>query len=182
MVRSILEYSCPVWSPSTTSNIQKLESTQRSFTQFIDGCKNLNYWERLKKLDLLSLQRRRERYIIIHVWKIIHNSAPNDISLSHYSNNRLGIRCKIPTLPKAAPQCAKTALDQSFAVKGPQLWNILPPRVNKLNTLESFKYQLTKFIKDSFPDQPPVHGYSTPNSNSLLEWAKVPLSGLQQIT
>ena len=35
------------------------------------------YHERLKSLGLYSLQRRRERYCIIYVWKIIEGLAPN---------------------------------------------------------------------------------------------------------
>ena len=181
MVRSMLEYCCPVWDPSTIPNIQKVESTQRSFTQYIKGCKGLTYWERLKVLDILSLQRRRERYIIIHIWKIIHGQSPNDVSLVYYEHPRLGMRCKIPPLPNAAARSAKTAFDQSFAVKGPQLWNILLPEINLMKTLDPFKRKLTHFIKDRFPDKPPVHGYACQNSNSLLEWTMLPAGRLQQI-
>ena len=121
MARNTLEYCCPVWNPSSIRDIQKLESTQRSFTRYIAGCQGLTYWERLKKLRLFSLQRRRERYVIIHIWKILNGEAPNDISLVHHQHPRLGIRCNIPHLPNDAPRSAKTAFDNSFAVKGPQL-------------------------------------------------------------
>ena len=76
LVRSKLEYCCPVWNPSKVSDIQKLESIQRSFTRKIIGCKDLTYWERLKRLKLMSLQRRRERYCMVHVWKILNGHAP----------------------------------------------------------------------------------------------------------
>ena len=68
IVRSRLEYSCPVWNPSSMQDIKKLESTQRAFTRYISGCQGLSYWDRLKKLGLMSLQRRRERYVILHMW------------------------------------------------------------------------------------------------------------------
>ena len=35
IVRSRLEYSCPVWNPSSMLDIKKLESTQRAFTRYI---------------------------------------------------------------------------------------------------------------------------------------------------
>ena len=72
MVRSKLEYCCPVWNPAKVTEIQKLETVQRSFTRKISGCRDLQYWDRPKKLNLMSLQRRRERYSIIHVWKILN--------------------------------------------------------------------------------------------------------------
>ena len=70
IVRSRLEYSCPVWNPSSVQDIKKLESTQRAFTRYISGYQGLSYWDLLKKLGLMSLQRRRERYVILHLWKI----------------------------------------------------------------------------------------------------------------
>ena len=66
MVRSLLEYCCPLWSHTKVTDIQELENVQKIFTTKIAGISELNYWERLKKLFLFSLQRRRERYIILH--------------------------------------------------------------------------------------------------------------------
>ena len=100
LVRSRLEYSCPVWNPSLLGDIKKLESTQRVFTRYINGCQDLCYWDRLKTLGLMSLQRRRERYIIIHVWKTLHELAPNDIGIIFYVHIRLGTHCRIPPLKR----------------------------------------------------------------------------------
>ena len=58
IVRSRLEYSCPVWNPSSMLDIKKMESTQRAFTRYISGCQGLSYWDRLVKLGLMSLQGR----------------------------------------------------------------------------------------------------------------------------
>ena len=49
--------------------IQNLENVQKEFTKRISGLKEIDYWERLKRLKLLSLQRRRERYSIIQLSK-----------------------------------------------------------------------------------------------------------------
>ncbi|MPC13244.1 hypothetical protein E2C01_005968 [Portunus trituberculatus] len=35
-----------------------------------ESAHHLNYWERLKELRLYSLQRR-ERYLVMYVWKIL---------------------------------------------------------------------------------------------------------------
>ena len=56
----------------------------------INGCTHLDYWERLKKLKLMSLQRRRERYIIVLVWKILHQRVPNEIGMKFSTNERRG--------------------------------------------------------------------------------------------
>ena len=62
-----------------------------------------------------------------------------------------------------------TACDNFFRVKAAKLWNCLPKHVNSKTSLESFKVNLDSFIFN-VPDKPPVAGYTTSNSNSLLDW------------
>lgn len=85
MVRSRLEYCCPLWDPHLVRDIQTLESVQRVFTRRIAGVQQLDYWERLDALNLMSLQRRRERYIIIYACKIHRGLVPNDLGLEFYN-------------------------------------------------------------------------------------------------
>jgi len=169
MVRSKLEYCCPVWNPVKKGDIQKLENVQRSFVRKIAGLRDMNYWDRLKKLKLLSLQRRRERYCIIQVWKIINNHAPNDVNMQFTRHKRRGIKAKIPRLKANAQQSVRSDYNCSFAVRAAQLWNILPSDVNTLESLDSFKIGLGTFL-ERFPDTPPVPGYTPANDNSLLSW------------
>ena len=100
MVRSRLEYCCPLWNPLRIGDIQQIEGVQRTLTSKIRGCEKLDYHERLKHLGLFSLQRRRERYIIIHVWKTLNGLFPNDLGLSFRVNKRLGMKANLPALPK----------------------------------------------------------------------------------
>lgn len=67
LVRPILEYACPVWSPYHLSEIKRLESVQRRFLRFALGSLpwsdpfNLPpYSDRLKLIGLTSLEKRRE--------------------------------------------------------------------------------------------------------------------------
>ena len=169
MVRSKLEYCCPLWDPTSIEDIRTLETVQRSFTSRITSVKHLDYWERIKCLNLQSLQRRRERYSIIHMWKVLHHISPNDLGIQFSTSSRLGVKAKIPSPPTSSTRATKTMYDRSFAVRGPRLWNLLPESVNSITTLEPFKIALSKFL-DTYPDKPPVAGYSTQNSNSLLEY------------
>ena len=169
MVRSRLEYCCPVWNPAKVGDIQDIESIQRNFTKRINTCKDLNYWERLEKLQILSLQRRRERYMIIHTWKIINNLAPNDIGMLFKHNQRLGLKAIVPQINTKSQKSVATHYDNSFAVKAAMLWNLVPKPVNEKTTLDSFKEALGNFL-NKYPDTPPTRGYTTANNNSLLEW------------
>ena len=76
LVIPLLEYCCQLWNPWKAKDIQAIESTQRTFTYKITDVQHLNYLERLHELKLYSLQRRRERYIIIFIWKITQHMVP----------------------------------------------------------------------------------------------------------
>ena len=121
---------------------------------------------------MATLQRRRERYIIIHVWKIYHGLAPNDIGMEFHSNPRLGIKANVPSFKNTAQRSISTAYENSFAVNGARLWNTLPKEVNTQTSLNGLKSALGVFLKQ-FPDNPPVPGYTPPNDNSLTSWKTV---------
>ena len=93
MVRP-LEYLSPIWTPHKTGEIEDIESVQRSFTAKIEGLEDYNYHQRLQKLNLYSLQRRRERYVLIHAFKIYLKLAPNDPNLEFHHHPRLGLQCR----------------------------------------------------------------------------------------
>ena len=175
MVRSKLEYCCPLWNPSSVAEMLKLERIKRIFTSKVEGCRELPYWERLKYLRIQSLQRRRERYIIIHTWKILNDLTNNDIGIT-FSNGKNCTRsgytaCIVPPVPRGVPAGVATLYEHSFAVKAPQLWNCLPSKaVDKdASSLSAFKSSLGTFL-DKVPDMPPT-GQSGVNNNSLtLTW------------
>ena len=168
LVLGILEYNCPLWDPSNKGEIAILEGVQRRFTSKIASLQGFNYWERLEKLKLFSLQRRRERYIIIYMWKIYHLLVPNDLRILWHYSDRRGVIADVPTHFSNISK-VQTCIDKLFKVKGPKLWNCLPKEVNTLSSLPIFKAALDKVLV-SFPDRPPVTGYTTINSNSVLDW------------
>ena len=89
IVRSRLEYYCLVWNPSLMQDIKRLESTQRAFTRYISGFQGLLYWDRLKKLGLMpGAPFFRERYVILHMWKIWQDAVPIDLDIQFYDHTR----------------------------------------------------------------------------------------------
>ena len=73
-VRSRLEYACVVWWPHTKRNINNLEQVQRRATRFILG-RDYSEYERLSKLNLLSLKYRREINDLIFFFKGLKNNV-----------------------------------------------------------------------------------------------------------
>ena len=117
----------------------------------------------------MSLQRRRERYVIMHMWKILHGLTCNDLQVQLTVNPRLGNLTKVPSFRKKISTAHQTLYETSFSVMGPTLWNCLPTQIRAISKHDSFKRQMTAFML-SVPDKPPIRGFTSPNSNSILDW------------
>ena len=166
LIRSRLEYCSALWNPTKQEDIITLESVQRNFTSRITGLSDLSYHERLKKLNILSLQRRRERFIIIMIFKIINNISPNDLNIEVSTSERRGIKVKVPALNKDSSQRARALYEASFGVVGPKLWNKLPRDLTLITKKCTFKTALSRYLSN-IPDRPPVQGQAS--RNSLLD-------------
>ena len=109
LVLPILDYCSQLWCPIAKGEIQKLEKIQQSFTRKIKlNTPGLNYWDRLKHLRLYSLERRRERYRILYVWKILENLVPNIASEANDGFTKLhsarnGVFVKTPSFKTSIP-------------------------------------------------------------------------------
>ena len=167
-VRFLLEYCCPLWAPTAIGEISSVESVQRVFTSKITDISTLNYWERLKSLDMFSLQRRRERYSIILMWKMQKGIIPNCINAPFNTSDRRGVTSVRPR-GKSRFASVNTLLYNSFSSNGPALFNLVPPHIKSIENLDSFKLSLDKWLK-SFPDTPPTPNYVAVNRNSIKEW------------
>ena len=73
LVRPNLEYANVVWSPYLKKDKQRLENVQRHFTKRISGLSTLSYTDRLRILNLPSLEYRRLRGDLIEAYKITNN-------------------------------------------------------------------------------------------------------------
>ena len=167
LIRSKLEYVCPVWDTSKIEDIETLEGVQRFYTSKISTFSHLHYYDRLRALNLMSLQRRRERYSILMIYKIINGLAPNDLNLQFTHSERRGIKVKIPPLPRDAKAKYISQFDNSFRVRAAKLWNTIPAKLTTKPSFMSFKNSLTSYLI-SLPDRPPIQGF--PSRNSLLDF------------
>ena len=112
----------------------------------------LDYWERLNKLKIYSLERRRERYIILYVFKIIYGDVPNP-GLSWYMNDRRGRFLKVPSNKSGK------FTEKSFFYKACETFNCLPRYIrNHEGTMVSVKSIIDDFLT-GVPDKPRMKGY-----------------------
>ena len=145
-------------------NMSRLEKLQSSFTRKMKSTKELNYWERLKHFQMLSQERRMQRYKIIYTWKILEGKVPN-CGITSHENARKGRLCIIPAL-KRSNQKIQTLRENSFQIIGPRLFNCLPSNIrNKTKcSIDDFKFLLDQFLS-KIPDEPKLPGYLPTASN-----------------
>ena len=161
LVLSMVEYCSVLWSPQKLGQIRELENVQRSFTKKISGIQHLSYEDRLKRLNLFSLERRRDSFRVIYVWRVINGLSPNldddRYKIKTTYSNRRGLECQIPALSRVS-RGFQALNDESFAVAGLRLFNCIDKDIRSYSgTLNCFKSKLDRFLR-SIPDKPVIVG------------------------
>lgn len=176
LVQPILDYCSQLWCPIQPGHIKRIEAIQQSFTRKIKLDQKVDYWGRLSSLRMYSQQRRRERYRILYIWKILEDLVPN---ISHGDNGgirnicspRNGRTCILPTLSRSSKQLAKLR-EASLSYHGSQLFNALPKEIRNITgcSVNVFKSALDSYL-NNIDDKPLVTGYTASRitvSNSLI--------------
>ena len=172
LVQPHLDYCSQLWWPSAQEQITKIEAVQKSLVSRIRDSRllGLTYWEKLRSLRLYSQERRRERYIVIFIWKISQGLVSGYHLPFTPLSNRTGRKVVPAPVPNTAPTVVKNARASSLAVKGAQLFNLLPVHIrnSEHGDIPMFKNHLDLFLAD-IADEPTVPGLvRRAQSNSLL--------------
>ena len=147
IVLSRLDYGSQLWSPFLIKHITQLEKIQRSFTKHITGMNAMSYHERLKRLGLYSLQRRRDRYCIIYIWENIEGLAPNfSYPITSTFFGRKGRSCVISHVNVGR---VGILAYNSFRWRSIRLFNSLPMHLHSISSCSvlRFKTQLDIFLR-----------------------------------
>ena len=143
LVRPILEYANPVWSPFLVKDVDSIERVQRQFTKRISGVRFHSYSDRLKKLNLPSLVYRRQRGDMIECYKLTHHihDPLTTHTLFEFDNNNI-TRSHPYKLKK--PRFNSKKYQHFFTNRIVNPWNGLPADVVSAETLNAFKNKLDK--------------------------------------
>ena len=76
--------------------------------------RELDYWQQLDSLKMISLQWRLERYRILYIWKILENQVPNCGIKVKLETGRLGRMCEVPAINRHAKHSVCTMREQTF--------------------------------------------------------------------
>merc|ERR1712180_424121 len=149
-IKSKIEYCSLIWNPWKKEDIDKLERIQKNYTSKIKGMENMNYHERLRRLNLYSLERRLETGTI---------------------GRRRCIRSK--TIPTILNGSNRTMIHYSTARQMERLFNALPYRIQKITGVktDTFKKKLDEWLRD-IPDTPKIDDYGASvgaETNSIID-------------
>ena len=147
LVRPVLEYAAPVWSPHLVKDIKALESVQRRISRIALNQKRgeMSFEDRCKLLQWNTLEERREYFSLIECYKTVFDL--NGINFNEVfeckkskitrANHKYSLYTKLSRI-----NCYK----HSFFVRIVSVWNSLPMYVVEAGSLAVFKKELKKHI------------------------------------
>ena len=138
-VRPHLEYAQPVWTPHLRKYIKLMENVQERATKLVDGMKNMDYAQRLEKLDLPTLLHRRERGDMIQVWKHFNSYDQSTLSSSFIHYPRINRKHRHQITWNRPKDGSNGIQANSFYFRISKTWNNLPQKVVEAKTIDAFK-------------------------------------------
>ncbi len=142
----------PACLPNLVADINHLERLQKLATRMVTGMCHLPYEERLQRLGLHSLQRRRLQADLITTFKIFTGLLNIDPNLFFLPPARGGLRGHPYKVPQGASHRRRRG--SAFLVKNVKYWNKLPASVVTAPPVNFFKKRLEKVWTEVFPHLP----------------------------
>ena len=151
LVRPHLEYGNVVWGPFYKEDEKLVEKVQKRATKVIPQLKGMQYDERLRSLNLPSLQYRRRRGDMIFAYKVMTDKVKLDSRKLFKSSDRTmrGHQYKIQK-----KQTKKLTTINACSNRIVNDWNILPSEVVSATSTNAFKNKLDDHWKDEMFQTP----------------------------
>ena len=143
IVRPILEYGHTAWEPQHKTQRSRIEDVQRRATRLISTISTLPYPERLRRLNLPSLEHRRLRGDMIDMFKYLNEIYDASSPVFTHADKNLGTRGNTKKLFKH--HCEGKTRSNFFSERSISVWNGLPENVIEAKSVNAFKGRLDKF-------------------------------------
>ena len=147
-VRPHLEYAQVVWNPKLRKHVNMIERVQKRATKLIDGYKNLSYGDRLRKLQIPTLEFRRAFGDMVEVYKHLNfydkSAIPDKLRLRTRPNRKHNLQL----MPNFASDGTRGVQKKSFYYRCIYPWNELPTTVVNSTSIAVFKKRLDEAWKN----------------------------------
>ena len=145
MIRPRLEYAGVVWSPHKKKHIKKLERLQRMATRMVPELEGMTYEERIKAMDLPTLEQRREGGDLIQIYKLVNGmyEVDNEKLIPRGGVSSRSTRSHSKKLTKGS--CLRDVKKYSFPQRCIDAWNNLTEDIVSAPSVHSFKEKLEKY-------------------------------------
>ena len=142
LVRPKLEYCIQVWNSSLIKGIELLEQVQHRATKLIPEIDHLSYHDRLKYLNIATLELRRHRGGLNETFKILRGleGIPSNSLFELYTSATRGNSLKLNK-----PRSRLNIRYNNFSQCVINAWNGLPEQVISSTTVKGFKNNIVIF-------------------------------------
>ncbi len=131
------------------ADINQLERAQRLATPLVRGLSHVPYEERLRQLNLFSLERRRLRADLILAFKIFKGEVDLNLSEFFLRPPRASLRGHTHRLLQGPSRLRRRS--GAFSVRKVKFWNRLPAHLVLAPSVSNFKKQLDRHWSEIFP-------------------------------
>ena len=146
LVRPHLDYCVQAWRPHLQKDIELIEKVQRRMTRMVLPDCNMIYEERLRKLNLTTLETRRLRGDLIEVFKIIKGFYEVKAT-DYFEFSNSGLRGHSLKLFK--PRFSTNIGKFCFSNRVVHEWNMLTEDIISSSTIACFKGKLDRYLRFS---------------------------------
>ena len=145
LVRPHLEYGNIIWSPKFKYQSVAIEKVQRRATKLVKACKSMDYYHRLKYLNLFSLKGRRLRGDLIETYKIYNNYV--DLSWNKFFSTPQYDLTRNATGKVFVKRCHTVMRKNCYSNRITNHWNELPTDIKCAQSTNMFKNRLDALPK-----------------------------------
>ena len=147
MITPYLTYCCIVWGCASPTNLQKLRVLQKRAIRIISNAPYRNPSTPLfKKLELLRLDDLITLQTALFIYKSKLGLLPKSCSNYLIIANRERLHNTRVFSYFVIPKCRTVLRKNCISVRGPTLWNTLPPNLQAASTITEFKRSMITFL------------------------------------
>jgi ribonuclease P/MRP protein subunit RPP40 len=140
-VRPHLEFVVQAWNPWTQQDKDILEKVHRRVVAIVSGLRGVTYEERLEELEMTTLEERRHRADMLHVFMILTEKDNVDKSTWFKMASEGTVRTMQAkgTLNLVKPRTRLEVRSNFFSIRVVEEWNKVPEKIKLARSVGQFK-------------------------------------------